>query len=109
MVLAACDGGGTTPPPGGKDATVAAKDGSASDGAANPDATEQTDATENDSGAVDCNTNPAGCEPGRLKGPAPACMCLTGCLPGYHWTGTACEADPMDASAPDAQLRWVSV
>ncbi|MFO0722880.1 MAG: hypothetical protein U1E65_03785 [Myxococcota bacterium] len=103
LILSACDGGGT-PTPAGRDATTAAKDatGGTDTGNAGMDGAEP-DATENDAGAVDCNaTNPAGCEAGRLKGPPPTCMCLTGCENGYHWTGTACEADPMDASQPDA-------
>ena len=53
---------------------------------------------ETDAGVVDCYLeNPAGCEPGRLKGPTPTCACLTGCLPGFHWTSFACEADTTDA------------
>lgn len=39
----------------------------------------------------DCDDDPQACGPGRLRGAAPGCTCLDGCLPGYDWDGRACR------------------
>jgi len=101
-VLAACGDDRVPVPPGeNKDAANVQPDALAV--VTNPDAANSTfpDATGN---PVTCDMNPAACEPGRLKGSAPACMCLGGCEANYMWNGTTCIAlgFPDAAAADDA-------
>ncbi len=63
---------------GAKDATVIPTDSGQVDTGESQDSGQGTT----------CDANPAGCEAGRLRGPAPACQCLSGCEPGFTWNGT---------------------
>lgn len=107
LLLLACGEAAPLPRVGRADASDVARDAALDPlDAAGPELG-PTDAVGGDVRA-DCDDDPNACGSGRLRGAAPGCACLDGCLPGYDWDGRICaprgDGGPSDLGSAEAGL-----